>query len=187
MIAKSTLAGMAVIVSLSAGPALAGVCLGKSMSLDEIIDTINATPGCDRAMKLFEACEYRHQRRSPSWRRRRKEMRTRFPQPLQGAAKAGLSTRDAGLRPKVPKPVRYHVPFVHSVLPGGGRPALLAPGAESRALAVVPLACRAYAASAALAFSAIAWNAAGSVIARSDSTLRSTVMPDLERPSINRL
>ena len=45
----------------------------------------------------------------------------------------------------------------------------------------------AYAASAALAFSAIAWNDAGSWIARSDSTLRSTVMPDLARPSINRL
>ena len=30
-------------------------------------------------------------------------------------------------------------------------------------------------------------NAAGSEIARSDSTLRSTTMPDLERPSMNRL
>ena len=58
MIAKPILAGMAVIVSLSAGPALAEVCLGKSMSLEETIDAINATPGCDRAMKLFEACEY---------------------------------------------------------------------------------------------------------------------------------
>ena len=45
----------------------------------------------------------------------------------------------------------------------------------------------AYAASAALAFSAIAWNAAGSWIARSDSTLRSTVMPDLARPLMNTL
>jgi hypothetical protein len=45
----------------------------------------------------------------------------------------------------------------------------------------------AYAASAALAFSAINWNAAGSWIARSDSTLRSTVMPDFASPSINRL
>ena len=45
----------------------------------------------------------------------------------------------------------------------------------------------AYAASAALAFSAIAWNAAGSVMARSDSTLRSTVMPDFERPLIKTL
>jgi hypothetical protein len=45
----------------------------------------------------------------------------------------------------------------------------------------------AYAASAALAFSAIAWNAAGSAMARSDSTLRSTVMPDFERPLIKTL
>src|SRR3954447_7853871 len=43
------------------------------------------------------------------------------------------------------------------------------------------------AASAALAFSAIAWNAAGSWMARSDSTLRSTVIPDFERPLINTL
>jgi hypothetical protein len=43
------------------------------------------------------------------------------------------------------------------------------------------------AASAALAFSAIAWNATGSLIARSDSTLRSTTIPDLDRPSIKRL
>ena len=65
----------------------------------------------------------------------------------------------------------------------GRRPALFAPGVEDCQL--VPLAD--YAASAALAFSAIAWNAAGSRMARSDSTLRSTTMPDLERPSIKRL
>jgi hypothetical protein len=59
---KSCLAGMAVslavILSLGAGPALAAVCLGKSMTLDEIVDVINAAPGCDRAMKIFEACEF---------------------------------------------------------------------------------------------------------------------------------
>jgi hypothetical protein len=58
MIAKSILAGMAVILSLSTGPALGAVCLDKSMTLDEIVDTINAAPGCERAMKLFEACEF---------------------------------------------------------------------------------------------------------------------------------
>ena len=41
--------------------------------------------------------------------------------------------------------------------------------------------------SAALTFSTIAWNAAGSWIARSDSTLRSTCRPDLASPSMNRL
>src|ERR1700755_2663491 len=43
------------------------------------------------------------------------------------------------------------------------------------------------AASAALAFSAIAWNAAGSLMAGSESTLRSTVMPDFDRPLMNTL
>jgi hypothetical protein len=55
---KSILAVMAAILSFSAGPALASICLGKSMTLDETIDVINATPGCERAMKLFEDCEY---------------------------------------------------------------------------------------------------------------------------------
>ena len=55
---KSILAVMAAILSFSAGPALASICLGKSMTLDETIDAINATPGCERAMKLFEDCEY---------------------------------------------------------------------------------------------------------------------------------
>ena len=58
MIAKFILAGMAVILSFGAGPAFAAVCLGKSMTLDEIVDAISAAPGCERAMKLFEACEY---------------------------------------------------------------------------------------------------------------------------------
>jgi hypothetical protein len=58
MIAKFILAGMAVTLSFSARPALASICLGKSMTLDETVNAINATPGCDRAMKLFEACEY---------------------------------------------------------------------------------------------------------------------------------
>jgi hypothetical protein len=54
MIAKSILA---VILSLSVGPALASFCLSKSI-IDKTIDAIDATPGCDRAMELFEACEY---------------------------------------------------------------------------------------------------------------------------------
>ena len=48
---------LAVIVSLSAGHARGAVCLDKSMTPDEIVDVINASPGCDQAMKLFEACE----------------------------------------------------------------------------------------------------------------------------------
>ena len=57
-----------------------------------------------------------------------------------------------------------------------------------KAKAALPAAACAGAASvAAFAFSTIAWNAAGSLIARSDSTLRSTVIPAFPRPSINRL
>jgi hypothetical protein len=46
MIAKSILVGMAVVLSLGAGPARAGVCLGKSMTLDE---TADATAPCPDA------------------------------------------------------------------------------------------------------------------------------------------
>ena len=63
----------------------------------------------------------------------------------------------------------------------------LSPGHDDFRNGAEPQRATAYAASAALAFSAIAWNAAGSWIARSDSTLRSTVMPDLARPLINTL
>jgi hypothetical protein len=53
-----SVAVLAVIVSLSAHPARAAVCLAKSMTLDEIVETINATRGCERAMKLFQDCEF---------------------------------------------------------------------------------------------------------------------------------
>jgi hypothetical protein len=55
---KPCLAVMAVVSSLAAGPALGAVCLGKSMTLEEIVEAINATPGCERAMKLFKDCEF---------------------------------------------------------------------------------------------------------------------------------
>ena len=55
---KPCLAALTVAFSLAAAPALASICLGKSMTLDETIGAINAAPGCERAMKLFEACEY---------------------------------------------------------------------------------------------------------------------------------
>jgi hypothetical protein len=58
MIARSILAVMAVVFALSAGPARAAVCLGKSMSLEEIIAVIDAAPGCERAMKVFKDCEF---------------------------------------------------------------------------------------------------------------------------------
>jgi len=49
---------LAVILSFGGGPARAAVCLDKSMTRDEIVDAINATPGCERAMKLFQDCEF---------------------------------------------------------------------------------------------------------------------------------
>ena len=49
---------LAVIFSLSAGLAQAAVCLDKSMTRDEIVDAINATHGCEAAMKLFTDCEF---------------------------------------------------------------------------------------------------------------------------------
>jgi hypothetical protein len=55
---KPCLAAFTVVFSLAAAPALASICLGKSMTLEETIDVINAAPGCEGAMKLFEACEY---------------------------------------------------------------------------------------------------------------------------------
>ena len=49
---------LAVLVSLSGAPAHAAVCLDKSMSLEEIVGAIDATPGCEAAMKLFKDCEF---------------------------------------------------------------------------------------------------------------------------------
>src|ERR1700730_8211678 len=125
------------------------------------------------------------ERRRPAWRRRRKEVRARLPWPSRGSGEAGLPARDGRLRPQIREREWNDVSFVHRLLSCGGRPTLLSPGAES--LRFVPLTPWSQAASAALAFSAIAWNAAGSWMARSDSTLRSTVMPDLDRPLIKTL
>jgi hypothetical protein len=55
---KSCLAGLTVVLSLGAAPAFASICMGKSMSLDETVAAINATEGCDSAMKLFKDCAY---------------------------------------------------------------------------------------------------------------------------------
>ena len=57
MTLKSCLAGMALILSLSANPAFAAVCLDKSMTIDEIVEAIDATPGCEPAMKLATDCQ----------------------------------------------------------------------------------------------------------------------------------
>ena len=48
---------MTLILSLSADPAFAAVCLDKSMTIDEIVEAINATVGCEPAMKLATDCQ----------------------------------------------------------------------------------------------------------------------------------
>jgi hypothetical protein len=57
MTLKSCLAGAAFALSLGATPAFAAVCLDKSMTIDEIVEAINATPGCEPAMKLATDCQ----------------------------------------------------------------------------------------------------------------------------------
>ncbi|MFB9269454.1 hypothetical protein ACFFWD_41170 [Bradyrhizobium erythrophlei] len=55
---RSHLAVLAAIMSITASPALAAVCMDKSMTQDEIVDTINAQRGCEGAMKVFRECEF---------------------------------------------------------------------------------------------------------------------------------
>jgi hypothetical protein len=51
------LAVLAVVGSAAGTPAFAVVCMDKSMTVDEIVDALNVTPGCDRAMALFKDCQ----------------------------------------------------------------------------------------------------------------------------------
>ena len=157
--------------------------------MDDIIAAVNGAPSCDRAMKVAEACAYGASADVQFGAAVEKKCEGDFLADLKAPQKAGLCTRDGRLRPEIPEPVRHHVSLGYGFLPGEGRPALLAKGAEAGepvkgSLARPPVP---QAASAALAFSAIAWNAAGSAMARSDSTLRSTVMPDLARPLMKTL
>jgi hypothetical protein len=49
-------AALAMLCSIAAAPAFAAVCLDKSMAIDEIVDAIDKTPNCERAMKLAQDC-----------------------------------------------------------------------------------------------------------------------------------
>jgi hypothetical protein len=86
-----TMAVLAVLPSIAGSPALAAVCLDKSMTLEEIVDTINASPGCERAMKVFEDCEYGAS--GDVQLGRRDEMRGGLPVPAQGVAEESLCRR----------------------------------------------------------------------------------------------
>ncbi|MCP4618374.1 MAG: hypothetical protein GY844_18310 [Bradyrhizobium sp.] len=49
---------LALVGSFVAAPAHASICMGKSMTQDETIETISAQRGCNRAMKVFRDCAY---------------------------------------------------------------------------------------------------------------------------------
>jgi hypothetical protein len=51
------LAGLALSLCLVAS-ARADDCPAKSTMMDDVIAALNEAPGCERAMKVFEACEY---------------------------------------------------------------------------------------------------------------------------------
>src|SRR6478735_6616758 len=57
MLSRSCLAALAVVLSVASTSAHAMVCMEKSMTLDEVVDTIGAQKGCESAMKVFKDCE----------------------------------------------------------------------------------------------------------------------------------
>ena len=91
------LAASSVVLSLAACPAQAVDCPAKTNQMDDILVALNEAPSCDRAMKVFEACEYVASGDVQLWRRRREEVRKRFPGSAEEPEEAGLSARNAGL------------------------------------------------------------------------------------------
>ncbi|WP_027550108.1 hypothetical protein [Bradyrhizobium sp. Cp5.3] len=57
MFLRSCLAALAVALSVAGMPARAMVCMEKSMTPDEVVDTINTQSGCESAMKVFQDCQ----------------------------------------------------------------------------------------------------------------------------------
>jgi hypothetical protein len=55
---KPCLASLAVVLSLADASARAEDCPAKSTQMDDIVVALNKAPSCDRAMKVFEACEF---------------------------------------------------------------------------------------------------------------------------------
>lgn len=58
MLLRSCLAALVVLSPLGAAHAATEECPAKSTQMDDIVAVLQAAPDCDRAMKLFEACEY---------------------------------------------------------------------------------------------------------------------------------
>src|SRR4051794_4013683 len=57
MLSRSCLAALAIVLLVAGMPARAMVCMDKSMTLDEVADSISAQKGCESAMKLFGDCQ----------------------------------------------------------------------------------------------------------------------------------
>jgi hypothetical protein len=58
MFVKSCLAGLTVVLALGSVQAATEQCPAKSTQMDDVIAALKEAPSCDRAMRVFEACEY---------------------------------------------------------------------------------------------------------------------------------
>ncbi|MHC2338710.1 hypothetical protein [Bradyrhizobium sp. USDA 4454] len=58
MLLRSCLAVPAVLLMLGTADAATEACPAKSTQMDDIITELEKAPSCNRAMKVFEACEY---------------------------------------------------------------------------------------------------------------------------------
>ena len=58
MLLRSCLAVPAVLLMLGTARAATEECPAKSTQMDDIIAVLEKAPSCNRAMKIFEACEY---------------------------------------------------------------------------------------------------------------------------------
>ncbi|WP_375777783.1 hypothetical protein ACE103_42530 [Bradyrhizobium sp. ma5] len=58
MLLRSCLAVPAVLFTLATAHAATEECPAKSTQMDDIIAVLEKAPSCNRAMKIFEACEY---------------------------------------------------------------------------------------------------------------------------------
>jgi hypothetical protein len=58
---KFCLAGLAVSIAVGLagdGKSCARSCPAKSSAMEDVVAALNEAPGCDRAMKVFERCEF---------------------------------------------------------------------------------------------------------------------------------
>lgn len=185
MLLRSCLAVPAVLLMLTTAHAATEECPAKSTQMDDIIAELQKAPSCNRAMKIFEACEYGASGDVQFGAVVEKRCEGDFLSGLgtsQKKAYAGQLKRcDHKYDNESGTMYRSFTAFCRAIVAQRYSQKALKAGPKSRSPR------QDQAASAALAFSAIAWNATGSWIARSDSTLRSTTTPDLERPLINTL